>query len=224
MSTLNLCLQNVALCRKAMPEEFEKMLHNKLTLGDIRKVTAINPALVPELVDSMAQPIKDLSRRFMSMKIKEDRVKMSEPAQDHDISAVFENIHGIDPTITAEKLRKEDLKDKTPLLKSMNKIASEVHTHFKLKSAQMTLARTTRLILFMSHQSNSHHCYLFWIPPRRTINRLRSCMEQSHWLIKDQPSSKPSSNEEAVEAYRSHKPILKNTKVRKVITCGDYLW
>ena len=67
---------------------------------------------MPELLDSMAQPITDLSRRFMSMKIKEDRVKMSEPAQDHDISAVFENIHGIDPTITAEKLRKEDLKDK----------------------------------------------------------------------------------------------------------------
>ena len=40
MSTLNICLHNVALCRKAMPEEFEKMIHNKLTLTDIRKVIA----------------------------------------------------------------------------------------------------------------------------------------------------------------------------------------
>ena len=66
MSTLNLCLQNVALCRKAMPEEFEKMISNKLTLRDIRKVIARNPALVPELLDLMAQPITHLSRRFMS--------------------------------------------------------------------------------------------------------------------------------------------------------------
>ena len=70
MSTLNLCLQNVALCRKAMPEEFEKMISNKLTLGDIRKVIARNPALVPELLDSMAQPITHLSRRLMSMKLR----------------------------------------------------------------------------------------------------------------------------------------------------------
>ena len=99
MSTLNLCLQNVALCQKAMPEEFEKMISNKLTLGDICKVIARNPTLVPELLDSMAQPITHFSRRFMSMKIKEDPVKLSKPAQDQDISTVFENIHDIDPII-----------------------------------------------------------------------------------------------------------------------------
>ena len=99
MSTLNLCLQNVSLCRKAMPEKFEQIIKNKLTLADIRKEVSKNPALQPELMDSMAQPITLLSRRFMAMKIKEEPVKLSEPANDDEIKAVFENIHIVDPTI-----------------------------------------------------------------------------------------------------------------------------
>ena len=69
----------------------------------------------------------------MSMKIKEDSVKMSEPAQDHDISALFETNHGIDPAITAEKLRKKDLKDKTPLLEFMNKHCQRSPYAFQVK-------------------------------------------------------------------------------------------
>ena len=39
--------------------------------------------------------------------------------------------------------------------------------------------------------------------------------------MKDQPSSKASANEEATEVDRAHKAVLKNTKVRKVIVCGE---
>ncbi len=60
MSTLNLGLQNVALCRKAMPEEFEKLVVNKLTLTDIRNQVSKNPTLQPQLMDSMARPILQL--------------------------------------------------------------------------------------------------------------------------------------------------------------------
>ena len=35
MSTLNLGLQNVALCRKEMPEEFERLTANKSTLAEV---------------------------------------------------------------------------------------------------------------------------------------------------------------------------------------------
>ena len=42
MSTLNLGLQNVALCRKEMPEEFEKLISNKFTLADIWGVISNN--------------------------------------------------------------------------------------------------------------------------------------------------------------------------------------
>ena len=43
MSTLNLGLQNVALARKEMPEEYEKLIANKSTLGAIRDVVTQNP-------------------------------------------------------------------------------------------------------------------------------------------------------------------------------------
>lgn len=52
MATLNHSLQNVALCWKAMPEEFEKMINNKCTLAKIRKVIERNPTLESELLDS----------------------------------------------------------------------------------------------------------------------------------------------------------------------------
>ena len=116
MSTLNLGLQNVALCRKAMPEEFEKM---KLTLTDLRREVTRNPSLQLQLMDSMAQPIVQLSQRFVAMKIKEDHVTMSEPAKVEEITAVFDKIHDIDSSVVATKLRKEDLKDKKPLLDFM---------------------------------------------------------------------------------------------------------
>ena len=54
MSTLNLGLQNVALCRKAMPEEFEKAVAGKdVEIHGVVKT----PHLEAQLLDSMAQPI-----------------------------------------------------------------------------------------------------------------------------------------------------------------------
>ena len=71
MSTLNLGLQNVALCRKEMPEEFEKLIVNKSTLAEVRDVFTKNPSLEHELLDSMSHPIVLLTKRFMALKIKE---------------------------------------------------------------------------------------------------------------------------------------------------------
>ena len=49
MSTLNLGLQNVALARKEMPEEYEKLIANKSTLGAIRD--AVTQNLKPQLLE-----------------------------------------------------------------------------------------------------------------------------------------------------------------------------
>lgn len=48
MSTLNLGLQNVALCRKEMPEEFERLAANKSTLAEVRGVITKNTSLKSE--------------------------------------------------------------------------------------------------------------------------------------------------------------------------------
>ena len=119
MSTLNLGLQNVALARKEMPEEFEKLIANKSTLDAIRDVVTQNPNLKPQLLESVSQPITLLRKQFMALKIKEEKMNIREPAKDEEIVATFENIHMVDVNISAEQLRTEDLKDKVKLLNFM---------------------------------------------------------------------------------------------------------
>ena len=121
MSTLNLGLQNVALCRKEMPEEFERLTANKSTLAEVCGVITNNPSLKSELLESMSQPIVLLAKRFMALKIKEDRMKIGDPAKDEEITATFENIHVVDSGISVDKLRKEDLKKNVALHDFMKK-------------------------------------------------------------------------------------------------------
>ena len=102
-----------------MPDSFEGMVKNKLTLSDIRKGVLRQPTLKEELMDSMAQPITYLSKRFMSMKIKEEPVKLSKAAKDEEIQAIFENIHTVYAGVDITKLRKDDLKDKEKLQEFM---------------------------------------------------------------------------------------------------------
>ena len=51
----------------------------------------------------------------MALKIKEDSMKIGEPAKDEEITATFENIHVVDSDISVDKLRKEDLKKNVAL-------------------------------------------------------------------------------------------------------------
>ena len=70
MSTLNLALMNIALARKELPEEFERLLCNKTTLTENREVAACYPGFSEALVDSMQQVICTLSNAFAVWKYK----------------------------------------------------------------------------------------------------------------------------------------------------------
>ena len=80
----------MALCSKAIPEEFENTVANKNSLTKICETIKKNTSsrLEAQLLDSMAQPIVLLSQRFMAMKIKEDCLKLNEPALNEEISAI----------------------------------------------------------------------------------------------------------------------------------------
>ena len=121
---------------------------------------------------------------------------------------IFQHNHGIDPAITAEKLRNEDLKDKTPLLEFMSKHCQRSPYAFQVKKCS---------------DDTCSYCkaHVTYLPLSLLDANYQPLILKTEPLVKDQPSSKPSSNEEAVEADRNHKPILKNTKVRKVISCDD---
>ena len=224
MSTLNLGLQNVALCRKAMPVEFEKAVANKNTLADIRETIKKTPHLEAQLLDSMAQPIVHLSQRFMAMKIKEDRVKLSEPAQDEEISANFEKIHVIDPDISANRLRKEDLKHNTALHEFMRKHCRLSPYVFQVKKCldpSCSYCKEHPIQVTSEQFSSLHYLPLPLLDASKTSYLPFETSYGKEPSDNDRPSSTPSSNAEAAQADNMHKPLLKNTKVRKVIFCGE---
>ena len=224
MSTLNLGLQNVALCRKAMPEEFEKMVANKLTLTDLRREVTRNPSLQPQLMDSMAQPIVQLSQRFVAMKIKEDRVAMSEPAKVEEITAVFDKIHDIDSSVVATKLRKEDLKDKKPLLDFMKTHCIQSPYVFQVKKcleSSCSYCKEHPVRVTPEQFSLLHYLPLPLLDSSKTSYQSFEGLYGKEPSDSDRPSSKPSSNAEAAEVDKNNKAVLKSTKVRKVIPCGE---
>ena len=71
MSTLNLALMNIALARKDLPPEPERLLHNKKTLNEVRDVAAQHPRLGEALVDSIQQVVCTLSQSFDVWKLRE---------------------------------------------------------------------------------------------------------------------------------------------------------
>jgi len=70
MTTLNLALMNIALARKELPPEMERLLRKKKTLNEVRDAVALHPELGEVLVDSIQQVICTLSQHFRCMEIK----------------------------------------------------------------------------------------------------------------------------------------------------------
>lgn len=71
----------------------------------------------------------------MALKIKENQVKLNEPAQKEEIAAVFDEIHTFDTNILAKWLRKDDLKHNTALHDSWASSVNKVLMCFKWRSA-----------------------------------------------------------------------------------------
>ena len=53
----------------------------------------------------MSQPTVLFLKQFMVLKIKEEKVRIGEPAKDEEITAIFENIHVVDSGISTDKLK-----------------------------------------------------------------------------------------------------------------------
>ncbi len=103
MSVLNLALQNVSLSRQPMEDDFEAMVRNQSTLGDLRAVLDRSSELHGKYRDSMDAPIRAVADRFRAMKLKDEPISVNFPAT-NDITDMVENLRFIEPNITAEDL------------------------------------------------------------------------------------------------------------------------
>ena len=95
ISTLNLALQSVSLEHSAMAPEHERAVKGKSTLTDPRGVISKDPTLKAAIQDSMAAPMALVGRRFQSMKIKENSVKLGVPATEQMIDELFQHVSSI---------------------------------------------------------------------------------------------------------------------------------
>ena len=92
MSTLNLALQNVSLARSRMDPEFERMIHNKNTLSEIRKAIDKNPGLIAALKDLMSSPLITIGQRFQAMEVKVTKIKVGISASTEEQADLFDYV------------------------------------------------------------------------------------------------------------------------------------
>ena len=87
-SALNLALMNVSLARKELPQDQERLIHNKKTLTEVREVTAHFPEVNKALVDSMQQVLYILSQCFSCMEVKGEPIAITQACSDNDIKKI----------------------------------------------------------------------------------------------------------------------------------------
>ena len=136
MSTLNLALQNVSFERSAMSAEYEKAVKNKNTLTDIRQVISKDSGLEAAVQDSLAPPLALVGHRFMSMKIKDNCVKIGVPATEQNIDEIFQNVLFIDPSIPRADHTAKGLQNSKSLHKFLKNHAHCSHYVFQIKKCE----------------------------------------------------------------------------------------
>ncbi|EXX71107.1 hypothetical protein RirG_081410 [Rhizophagus irregularis DAOM 197198w] len=103
MSMINYGLQDVAIEREKMPEEFEDEFEALRTLKDIREKAKDNLCLKVELEKCIVTVQKLLRERTEHLVWKNEVFETENPASDLEINEMFENILRIDSTLTKDE-------------------------------------------------------------------------------------------------------------------------
>uniref|UniRef100_U9TUG4 Uncharacterized protein n=1 Tax=Rhizophagus irregularis (strain DAOM 181602 / DAOM 197198 / MUCL 43194) TaxID=747089 RepID=U9TUG4_RHIID len=103
MSVINYGLQDVAIEREKMPEEFEDEFEALRTLEDIREKAKDNLCLKVELEKCIVTVQKLLRERTEHLVWKNEAFETENPASDLEINEMFENILRIDSTLTKDE-------------------------------------------------------------------------------------------------------------------------
>ncbi len=144
------------------------------------------------------------------MKIKAERVALSKPAKDEEITGVFEKIHEIDSSLVAIKLRKDNLKDKKPLHEFMKELCIQTSYLFQVKKClqpSCTYCKAHPVHVSPEQFSSLHYSPLPLFDASKTKYKTFESLYGSLPSSKDQPSSKSSVNPETAEADSKHKAI-----------------
>ena len=224
MSTLNLALQNVSLARSRMDPEFERMIHNKNTLSEIREATDKNPGLTAALKDSMSSPLITIGQRFQAMEVKGTKVKVGISASTKEQADLSDHVFIIDPSLNKDKLTQKDLSKATDLQEFLS-----IHAHSSQYVYQLKKCRNPDCEYCQEHPVRTPEgifTNLSFLPLPRLDSRKDHYQEFSSVFGKplseeNRPSLSQNFSSEGSRIDKERKAILVSAKVRGAIVCSE---
>ena len=103
-------IQNCALEREVMNDEFEKKMKDINNMSHLRKASTKMTGLKEAFNESMQPVINTVNARFESMKLKDDRIKCKQPASEEAVQQFKDSIHLLDSEVDLSKLQASDVK------------------------------------------------------------------------------------------------------------------
>jgi hypothetical protein len=134
-SLLNLALQNVALERKEMEEELEKIVKHKNTMQAVRSAAETNGVLNSGLLDSIKPVIELVNGRYKHMRLKESPVEVHTPASDDQIAKLFKSVNDAlcGGKLEMDRLCQTDIQYSPELIEFMERHCVAHHYMFQVK-------------------------------------------------------------------------------------------
>ena len=223
MSTLNLALQNVSLCRKEMSASNEQLIRNKSTIKDVREVISHNEGLKEELRDSIQAPMIAISARIKALTLKGEKFSIHIPASDSEIDQFFDYAHFIEPNLDRGHLRKADMKDAPALKKFMNNhchISQYVFQIKKCKDASCYYCVNNPVRMPVEVFEELHFFPLPRLDPSKKHYKPFTEMYGKEISECDRPSQVTDENS---WIDKENSDLFRNTRVRKCINCQECL-
>ena len=222
MSTLNLALMNIALARKELPQDQERLIHNKKTLTEVREVLVRYPEVNKSLVDSMQQVLCTLSQRFSSMEVKGEPIGITQACSDNDMKQFWEQLFEIQPNLSYENINKKVLSE--PVNIHIQQFMAS-HCSITKYLFQVKKCLSENCLYCTSHPVRlpmEHFKQLSFVPLPLLDGEKYSPFADLYGKDVDEsdcPSTKPAS--QGAEADNRRKAILVSSKVRCIMTCHE---
>ena len=109
MPLLNIAMQGVALARRPMEPVFENALRNRNSMEAVRGVCENDNALTSAVRESLEPMVNLLNERFACDSLKDEPLKLGEPATFEEINDLFAEVSRIDTSLELTKTNKVDV-------------------------------------------------------------------------------------------------------------------
>ena len=109
MPLLNIAMQGVALARRPMEPVFKNALRNMNSMEAVRVVCENDNALTSAIRESLEPMVNLLNERFACVSLKDEPLKIGEPATFEEINDLFAEVSRIDILLEITKTNKVDV-------------------------------------------------------------------------------------------------------------------